>query len=242
MTGSIKVRPIKVGVVLPSFQPTADQALAVAAEADRVGVDGVFCYDHLWPMGRPDRPALAPFPLLAAIAAGTERVAVGPLVARIGMVPDSVLLAEFAALAALAPGRVVAALGTGDRLSAAENQAYGLPFAPAAERRDDLRRCVQTLRDRGFPVWVGGGARATVALAEEEGVAINLWGASPEAVAVQAARSEVTWAGTPPQGPSGEVDDDLVRDWVEQLAEAGATWAVFGWPVPLDVLVAAARH
>jgi len=235
------VDPIKVGVVLPSFRNTAEEALAVAAEADRVGVDGVFCYDHLWPMGRPDRPALAPFPLLAAVATGTERLIVGPLVARIGLVPDRVLLAELAALATLAPGRVVAALGTGDRLSAAENRSYGIPFAPADERRDDLRRCVRALRDAGLPVWIGGGAPATVAVAEEEGVAVNLWGAPPEVVAAQAARSAVTWAGPAPQSPSGDVDGDQVGDLVGRLADAGATWAVFGWPVPLDVLVAARR-
>ncbi len=230
---------IKLGVVLPSFRPTADDALDVARQADDAGLDGVFCYDHLWPMGRPDRPALAPFPLLATVAARTTRVAVGPLVARVGMVPERVLVAEFAALAALAPGRVVAALGTGDRLSAAENEAYGLPFPPAADRREELRRCVRALRRLDLPVWIGGGARATVALAEEEGVAVNLWGAPPPAVADQATRSEVTWAGTPPENPSGEAAHDLVVAWVRQLADAGATWAVFGWPAPLDVLAAA---
>jgi len=241
---AIKARPsqartIKVGVVLPSFRPTADDALDVARQADDAGIDGVFCYDHLWPMGRPDRPALAPFPLLAAVAARTTRLTVGPLVARVGMVPERVLVAELAALAALAPGRVVAALGTGDRLSAAENEAYGLPFPPAADRREELRRCVRALRRLDLPVWIGGGARATVALAEDEGVAVNLWGAPPPVVADQATRSEVTWAGTPPENSTGEIDRDLVVAWVRQLADAGATWAVFGWPAPLDVLAAA---
>ncbi len=142
---ALEAPTIKVGVVLPSFRPTADDALDVARQADDAGIDGVFCYDHLWPMGRPDRPALAPFPLLAAVASRTTRLAVGPLVARVGIVPERVLVAELAALAALAPGRVVAALGTGDRLSAAENEAYGLPFPPAADRREELRRCVRAL-------------------------------------------------------------------------------------------------
>jgi alkanesulfonate monooxygenase SsuD/methylene tetrahydromethanopterin reductase-like flavin-dependent oxidoreductase (luciferase family) len=240
-----RARAIKVGVVLPSFRSTADDALDVARRADDAGVDGVFCYDHLWPMGRPDRPALAPFPLLAAVAARSSRLTVGPLVARVGLVPERVLVAEFAALAALAPDRVVAALGTGDRLSAAENEAYGLPFPPAADRRDELRRCARALRDDGLPVWVGVGegtsasARATIAVAENEGVAVNLWGAPLSAVADQASRSEVTWAGSPPENPAGEIADDLVVAWVRQLADAGATWAVFGWPVPLDVLAVA---
>jgi len=67
------------------------------------GLDGVFCYDHLWPMGQPE-PPLAPFPLLAAIARPTRALG-GTLVARIGLVPDHVVVAEFDALAAIAPGR-----------------------------------------------------------------------------------------------------------------------------------------
>ena len=55
--------------------------------------------------------------------------------ARVGLVPNAVLAAQFVALDGLAPGRVIAGLGTGDRLSEEENRAYGIPFAPAAERR-----------------------------------------------------------------------------------------------------------
>ncbi|MGO9456960.1 MAG: LLM class flavin-dependent oxidoreductase [Acidimicrobiales bacterium] len=231
---------MRTGVILPTFRTSADEALAVARRADELGIDGVFCYDHLWPMGQPDRPALAPFPVLGAVAATTARVAVGTLVARIGLVPEGVLESEFEALTAIAPGRVVAALGTGDRLSAEENRAYGIDFAPAGERRDALRRCARSLRDRGVPVWVGGGAPATMALAEEEGVAVNLWDASAKAVADQARRTEVTWAGPPPQADrSGRAPD--LADRMGRLAEAGATWMVLGWPAPLEEMAAAAR-
>ena len=53
---------IRTGVVLPTFRETPDDALEAARLAFASGVDGVFCYDHIWPMGEPDRPALAPFP------------------------------------------------------------------------------------------------------------------------------------------------------------------------------------
>jgi len=59
---------MRTGVILPSFRADADAAFAAAGQAAAAGLDGVFCYDHLWPMGQPERPALAPFPLLAAIA------------------------------------------------------------------------------------------------------------------------------------------------------------------------------
>lgn len=221
---------MRTGFILPTFSDTADAALAVARLAEEAGVDGVFCYDHLWPMGRPDRPAIAPFPLLGAVAVSTDQVAVGTLVARVGLVPDEVLVAEVEALSLLAPGRVVIALGTGDRLSAQENEAYGVPFAAAAHRRASLRRCTRLLRERGVPVWIGGGSPQTVAVAEEEGVAVNLWDVSPELVALQAQRCEVTWAGPAPGSPAG------VEALMEALNDAGATWVVFGRPLPLLVV------
>lgn len=234
---------MKTGVVLPTFTTTADDALEVATRAEELGVDGVFCFDHIWPLGRPDRPALAPFPVLAAVAASTDRVAVGTLVARVGLVPDEVLLAQFDTLCALAPGRVVAGLGTGDHLSAAENEAYGVEFAPAHERLASLRWCARRLADRGVPVWVGaaGGSPATVAVAEEEAVAVNLWDVSPQRVAAEARRCEVTWAGpVPSRGDAGQTPGD-VDAVAAALARAGATWAVFSWPVPLEGLARAGR-
>ena len=229
---------MKTGIVLPSFQDHPDLALEVARQAEEAGVDGVFCYDHLWPMGRPDRPAIAPFPLLAAIARMTTRVCVGTLVARIGLVPDAVLCSEFAALDWLAPGRVIAGLGTGDRLSAAENVAYGIAFDTPHERRESLVAVARELRGRGIAVWIGGGAARTVAVAEDQGVALNLWGATPAVVADQTKRTEVTWAGPTPTGLDGHVDEAATGDLVSAVAAAGATWAVFGWPAPLEVLVA----
>jgi alkanesulfonate monooxygenase SsuD/methylene tetrahydromethanopterin reductase-like flavin-dependent oxidoreductase (luciferase family) len=239
---------VKTGVILPSFRDDAAEALDVARRADESGVDGVFCYDHLWPMGRPDRPALAPFPLLAAVAATTRRVAVGTLVARIGLVPDGVLVSEVDALRALAPGRVVVGLGTGDHLSARENEAYGVPFAPAAERRASLREVAAALAGRGVPVWIGGGGPATRQVAVDARVAVNLWDAGPGAVAAQAHETEVTWAGPSPEPASGGAAAPgaapdgaaALAGLLPQLHAAGATWAVFGWPVPLEALVATA--
>jgi hypothetical protein len=46
---------------------------------------------------------------------------------------------------------------------------------------------------------------------------------------------EVTWAGPPP------ADAQALAEAVASLHAAGATWVVFGWPVDLEVLTAAAR-
>jgi alkanesulfonate monooxygenase SsuD/methylene tetrahydromethanopterin reductase-like flavin-dependent oxidoreductase (luciferase family) len=236
---------IAVGVVLPTFRQTPDEALDVAHRAFAAGVDGVFCYDHLWPIGQPDRPALAPFPLLATLAVTVKdspTAAGGPffgtLVARVGLVPNAVLLGQFTALAHLAPGRVIAGLGTGDRLSEAENRAYGIPYAPAAERRADMVDVARALRDRGLTVWVAGGAAARTEEARAAAVALNVWNAEPDLVAgrSQGPRAvEVTWGGSPPK------DEAVLMATVTDLAAAGASWVVFASPVDPDLLVAAAR-
>jgi alkanesulfonate monooxygenase SsuD/methylene tetrahydromethanopterin reductase-like flavin-dependent oxidoreductase (luciferase family) len=235
---------VRTGVVLPTFATSAAGALEVAERAEAAGVDGVFCFDHIWPLGQPQRPALAPFPVLAAVAVSTERLRIGTLVARVGLVPEDVLVGQFDALAALAPGRVVAGLGTGDRLSAPENEAYGVAYAPAGERLASLRRCARALLDRGIEVWVGAGAGhpPTVAVAEEEGVAVNLWDAGVDRVASQARRSEVTWGGPAPRDPgSSSASEKATGGLVADLARTGASWAVFAWPAPLEVLAAAGR-
>ena len=73
---------MRVGVTLPQFRHDAEAAIAVARRAEAVGIDGVFVFDHLWPLGQRMRPALHSLTLLGALAAETETVSMGPLVAR----------------------------------------------------------------------------------------------------------------------------------------------------------------
>ena len=217
---------MKLGVLLPTFKDGPDAAFAAAELAARSGLDGVFAYDHLWPMGSPERPALAPFAMLSAVARRHENLTVAPLVARIGLVGTLHLAEQFETLEALYPGRVIAAMGTGDRLSAAENEAYGLEFQSADERRALLGDAATRLRST-LPVWIGGGASSTNDLARTLGVAINLWDASIERVRDVGASGELTWAGPEP--------DDLDAT-LDALAGAGVTWAVLSPQVDITRL------
>lgn len=213
---------MKLGAILPTFTETAQPALDFAAHCEEAELDGVFAYDHLWPMNNRARPALAPFPLLGAIAARHGELSVGPLVARIGLVSDEVLIAQFRTLVALAPKRVIAAMGTGDKLSAEENLAYGIEFEPANVRRAALERCANELTTAGTEVWIGGGAAPTVALAERLGVVLNLWQADLATVRAHAQRGPVSWAGLVPD------DASETEGFLHGLAAAGCTWAVVG--------------
>ncbi len=226
----------RIGVTLPVFRDNAEEAIGAARRAEELGLDGVFVFDHLWPAGQPGRPALSAAPMLGALVASTDSITVGSLVARIGLVPDAVLVATLASLQLMSGGRFVAGLGTGDRLSEAENRAYGIPYGSAAERRESLRWCLRRLRDEGVVAWVGGGSAPTVELAFSEGVAVNLWGAPLEQVAALSGRGEVTWAG-PVEGGVTEISAAL-----GEVLAAGATWAVCAWPRSLDDVAAAARR
>ncbi len=159
--------------------------------------------------------------------------------ARVGLVPDAVLVSQFLALEGLAPGRVIAGLGTGDRLSEEENRAYGIPFAPAVERRAEMVEVGRRLVEAGLAVWVAGGPAGRTEEARAIGAALNVWDAEPALVAARVAGPpgvEVTWAGPPPSAAPPLAD----RLWA--LDEAGATWAIFGWPVDVDELAAAAHQ
>ena len=238
---------MRTGVVLPTFRDTPDAAFDAAAEAVAAGVDGVFCYDHIWPLGQPERPALAPFPILGALAtrlgpptAAGDGPFLGTLVARVGLVPDAVLAAQFVALDALAPGRVIAGLGTGDRLSEEENRGLRDPVRAgggAARRhgRAGPRPGARRARPCGWP----GATRGRVEEARAAGAALNVWDADPALVAERTAGPggvEVTWAGPPPAA------SPTIAERLGALHRAGATWAVFGWPVDVEELAAAARE
>lgn len=208
---------MKLGVLLPTFRDGAKDALARADEAAQAGIDGVFAYDHLWPMGSPERPSLAPFGLLSVIAKRHSDLVLGPLVARVSLVGTEHLVRQFRTLHTLAPGRVIGALGTGDKLSAPENEAYGLPALSGDARRELLRDAASALSDT-MPIWIGAGSDATNSLARELGATMILWDFSAPRVSAMSATGPVSWAG-----PS---KNDLFAT-LNDLSDAGATWAVF---------------
>jgi alkanesulfonate monooxygenase SsuD/methylene tetrahydromethanopterin reductase-like flavin-dependent oxidoreductase (luciferase family) len=243
---------MRVGITLPQFRHEVEPALDVARRAEDAGLDGVFVFDHLWPLGQPLRPALHSLTLLGALAAETGRVTLGPLVARVGLVPDALLVHQLVTLHRMVGDRLIAALGTGDSANKDENQAYGIPFAPVAERLAAVRWCCGRLREAGVRTWVGGRSAAVrAAAATADGW--NAWGTdvvtfTAEATGVAPGR-ELTWGGqvlvgrTQAQAATklrahgdrpglfaGTVDD--LAGHLRALAAAGASWAVCA---PLDV-------
>jgi alkanesulfonate monooxygenase SsuD/methylene tetrahydromethanopterin reductase-like flavin-dependent oxidoreductase (luciferase family) len=212
----------------------------------------VFVFDHLWPLGHPDRPALHSLALLGALAAETERLVLGPLVARVGLQPDAVLVHAFETLARMTgPDRLIAALGTGDSANRAENEAYGVPFPPKADRLARLETCCRALRRLGIRTWAGGNSAEVRTLAGVVADGWNGWGTDADTFAAQASGLgvEVSWGGQvlvgrdeaeaaaklERHGPRpglvhGTVDN--LGAHLQALHDAGASWAICA---PLDV-------
>jgi alkanesulfonate monooxygenase SsuD/methylene tetrahydromethanopterin reductase-like flavin-dependent oxidoreductase (luciferase family) len=198
---------VKVGVVLPLFSGDPAKVVAAAREAEALGFDGVFAFDHFFPPdGSPDRPSLEAFTTLGAVAAATERVTVGTLVARASLRPVGLLAKSATWLDAASGGRFILGIGTGDPIDAPEHRAYGIPMPGKRQRRDHLAETLVALRalfageeypggkvvpplegplrpppatTGGPPVWVGGQADEVVRLAGRLADGWNGWGLDP---------------------------------------------------------------
>jgi alkanesulfonate monooxygenase SsuD/methylene tetrahydromethanopterin reductase-like flavin-dependent oxidoreductase (luciferase family) len=216
--------PIRVGLILPLFSGDPAKALGAATDAERLGFDGVFGFDHFFPPGAPsDRASLELFTTLAAAAAITERLTVGSLVTRAVLRPPGLVAKMAATIDAVAGGgRTVIGVGSGDPIDLPEHTAFGFPNLSPEDRRAHLEEWVTALRDlfRGTPfpggahvprvngpllpppdppppVWVGGQAPAVVRLAARSADGWNGWGSTPEDFRTKAAllREEAARAG-----------------------------------------------
>jgi alkanesulfonate monooxygenase SsuD/methylene tetrahydromethanopterin reductase-like flavin-dependent oxidoreductase (luciferase family) len=209
---------VKVGALLPMATGDAERVLAFARGAEELGFDGVFAFDHFFPPGAPpDRPSLEAYATLSAVARATSRVRIGTLVTRASLRPVGLLAKQVVSLDDLSGGRFILGIGTGDALSRAEHDAFGLPYLGPAIRRAHLMETVRALRalfageawgggehvpavrgpllppprtPGGPPVWIGGASEGAVRAATELADGWNGWGLPVE-------RFEVLAGGLP---------------------------------------------
>jgi alkanesulfonate monooxygenase SsuD/methylene tetrahydromethanopterin reductase-like flavin-dependent oxidoreductase (luciferase family) len=128
--------PLRVGVQLPEVERLVgwSEYAAMAAAAEEVGFDSIWLGDHLLYRGdsREERGPWDAWTLLAALAARTSRVRLGPLVACTAFAPAAQLARRAAALQEISGGRFVLGLGAG--WNRAEFDAFGIPMAGRASR------------------------------------------------------------------------------------------------------------
>jgi alkanesulfonate monooxygenase SsuD/methylene tetrahydromethanopterin reductase-like flavin-dependent oxidoreductase (luciferase family) len=182
---------VKLGLTLPSFVEEPETPLAVARAADSAGLHGVFVFDHLFRTSATGqmRPALECLALLGAVAQETRSVSVGTLVVRATLRPPASLAAGLDTVLRIAGPRLLVGIGAGDGESRAEMETFGLPFGTEADRVSALRSAVRVVRDRGYPIWVGGRARHVGLVAAESADGWNRWGGTVEEFARE--RTEV---------------------------------------------------
>jgi probable F420-dependent oxidoreductase len=106
----------------------------MARTAEASGFDSIWVGDHLLYRGdgRPERGPWDAWTVLAGLAAVTERVRLGPLVACLGFHPPGLLARMAASVDEISGGRLV--LGVGAGWNETEFRAFGVPFDRRVER------------------------------------------------------------------------------------------------------------
>jgi probable F420-dependent oxidoreductase len=117
----------------------------MARAAEAAGFDSIWVGDHLLYRGdgRPERGPWEAWTLLAALAAATERVELGPLVACAAFHPPALIAKMAATVAEVSGGRFVLGLGAG--WNEDEFRAFGLPFDHRVARFEESFSIIRRL-------------------------------------------------------------------------------------------------
>lgn len=138
---------MKVGVQLPEVERDVrwPELASMARAAEEAGFDSLWVGDHLLYRGdgRPERGPWDCWTVLAALAAVTSRVELGPLVACTAFRPPALLARAAAAVDEVSGGRLRVALGSG--WNEAEFTAFGLPFDRRTSRFEEAFEIVRRL-------------------------------------------------------------------------------------------------
>jgi len=208
---------MRIGIQLPEVERSVrwPGVAAMATAAEEAGFDSVWVGDHLLYRGdgRPERGPWEAWTQLAALAAVTERVTLGPLVACLGFHPPAVLAKMAATVDEVSGGRLV--LGVGSGWNWEEFRAFGLPSDRTVSRFADAFAIVRPLvagervthagaywsaedavllpqPRRPIPIMVGSTGPRTLALTLPWAASWNTWwleiGNAPEGFAAASAK------------------------------------------------------
>ncbi len=142
---------MKIGVQVPEVEyviPWTELRVMVET-AERIGLDSIWVGDHLLYRGDglPERGPWEAWSTLSAIAAVTERVELGPLVAATSFHNPAMLAKKAATVDEISGGRLILGLGAG--WNEAEYRAYGFPFDHRVSRFEEAFTIIRTLLREG---------------------------------------------------------------------------------------------
>jgi alkanesulfonate monooxygenase SsuD/methylene tetrahydromethanopterin reductase-like flavin-dependent oxidoreductase (luciferase family) len=154
MSGSSRLR---IGVQLPEIEREVrwPELRSMARLAEDVGLDSLWIGDHLlyrFSDGSTRGPWEA-WSLLAALAASTERIALGPLVASTSFHSPPMLAKLAATVDEVSGGRLILGLGAG--WNETEYRAFGFPYDRRISRFEEAFTIIRTLLREGAIDFVG---------------------------------------------------------------------------------------
>jgi alkanesulfonate monooxygenase SsuD/methylene tetrahydromethanopterin reductase-like flavin-dependent oxidoreductase (luciferase family) len=140
-------RPCRVGIQLPEVERRVEwpELFSMARTAEGVGFDSLWLGDHLLydlPGGVTRGPWEA-WTALAALAAATERVELGPLVASTSFHAPAMLAKQAATVDAISGGRLILGLGAG--WNEREYRAFGFPYDHRVSRFEEAFTIIRSL-------------------------------------------------------------------------------------------------
>src|SRR5262245_16639783 len=148
---------MRVGVQLPEVEREVrwPEMLAIAHAAEASGYDSIWLGDHMLYRGdgRQERAPWDVWTMLAALAAATERVQFGPLVASTAFHPPGLVARMAAAIDEVSSGRFILGLGTG--WNETEFQAFGIPFEHKVARFEEAFTIIRRLLARERVTFAG---------------------------------------------------------------------------------------
>lgn len=187
------MRPFRFLAAAAADIVTGRQLAETARRAESLGFSALVLPDHLVAQH-------APVPVLATVAAVTERLRVGTFVFNNCLRHPAVLAQDLASLDVLSEGRVEVGIGAG--WNRPEHDAIGLPFPPVGTRVEQLTEAIAVLKgcfgDQPFsfdgkhytitdhdaqpkpvqkpypPLFIGGGGRRLLTLAAREADIVGL--------------------------------------------------------------------
>jgi alkanesulfonate monooxygenase SsuD/methylene tetrahydromethanopterin reductase-like flavin-dependent oxidoreductase (luciferase family) len=144
-------RPLRVGIQLPEVERVVrwPEYLAMARAAEDVGFDTIWLGDHLL-YRYEDGTARGPWEvwtMLAAVAASTSRIKLGPLVAATAFHAPPMLAKLAATVDEISGGRLILGLGAG--WNETEFRAFGFPFDHRISRFEEAFTIIRTLLREG---------------------------------------------------------------------------------------------
>jgi probable F420-dependent oxidoreductase len=232
---------LRIGVQIQPQHAGYDAMRRAWVEAEELGVDAVFTWDHFYPLyGDPDGKHFESLALQAALAEATERAQIGALVMCNSYRNPQYLADALRTVDHISGGRLIVGIGSGwfER----DYDEYGYEFGTAGSRLRALARDLPLFKERlaklnpqpigPMPIMIGGGGeKVTLRLVAEHA---QLWHTHADVETynhkVEVLRGHCDAVGRDPSEIEHVigVPRDQIAERAEPLVQAGVTFLTTG--------------